>query len=46
MSDKMQAYSKDYDILRYPVLTEKSTKTLETSNAYVFVVDILWYGII
>ena len=40
MSDKMQAYSKDYDILRYPVLTEKSTKTLETSNAYVFVVDI------
>ncbi len=40
MSDKVQAYSRDYDILRYPILTEKSTKILERANAYVFVVDI------
>ena len=40
MTDKVQAFSKDYDILRYPVLTEKSTQNLEKANAYVFVVDI------
>ena len=40
MTDKVQAFSRDYDILRYPVLTEKSTQNLEKSNAYVFVVDI------
>jgi large subunit ribosomal protein L23 len=34
-----RAAPKDYDIIRYPLLTEKSTKILETSNAYVFVVD-------
>ena len=39
MTDKVKATFKDYDIIRYPVLTEKSTKILETSNAYVFVVD-------
>ncbi|MDR1234369.1 MAG: 50S ribosomal protein L23 [Holosporales bacterium] len=39
MSDKVRATSKDFDIVRYPVLTEKSTKILENSNAYVFVVD-------
>lgn len=35
-----KAIDRDYDILRYPVLTEKATKILEKSNAYVFVVDI------
>lgn len=40
MTDRVQAYSRDYDILRYPVLTEKSTMVLEKANAYVFVVDI------
>lgn len=39
MMDKMKATFRDYDIIRYPVLSEKSTKVLETSNAYVFVVD-------
>ena len=39
MTDKVQAYSRDYDILRYPILTEKSTMILEKSNSYVFVVD-------
>jgi large subunit ribosomal protein L23 len=29
----------DYDIIRYPLLTEKSTKILEEANAYVFVVE-------
>jgi len=40
MTDKVRATYRDYDIIRHPVLTEKSTKILETSNAYVFVVDI------
>ena len=40
MTDKVQAYSKDYDILRFPVMTEKSTMILEKSNSYVFIVDI------
>ena len=40
MTDKVQAYSKDYDILRYPYQTEKATMALEKSNSYVFVVDI------
>lgn len=40
MTDKVQAYSNDYDILRYPVMTEKSTMLLDKSNSYVFVVDI------
>ena len=39
MTDKVKATFRDYDIIRYPVMTEKSTKILETSNAYVFVVD-------
>jgi large subunit ribosomal protein L23 len=30
---------KDFDIIRYPVMTEKSTKVLENSNSYIFVVD-------
>ncbi len=30
---------REYDIIRYPVMTEKSTKLLELSNSYVFVVD-------
>ncbi|MDR0640694.1 MAG: 50S ribosomal protein L23 [Holosporales bacterium] len=38
MSSKVRATSKDFDIVRYPVLTEKSTKILEVANAYVFVV--------
>lgn len=29
-----------YDILRYPLLSEKSTKILEQSNAVVFIVDV------
>ena len=40
MTDKVKATFRDYDIIRHPVMTEKSTKILETSNAYVFVVDI------
>jgi large subunit ribosomal protein L23 len=36
---KKEATSKDFDVIRYPVMTEKSTKVLEESNAYVFVVD-------
>ena len=39
MSDKIIAQARDYDIIRYPHLTEKSTMILENSNAYVFVVD-------
>lgn len=33
-----KATFRDYDIIRHPVLTEKSTKLLEEANAYVFVV--------
>ena len=40
MTDKVQAYSKDYDVLRHPVMTEKSTMILEKAGSYVFVVDI------
>lgn len=29
----------DFDIIRYPVVTEKSTRILDVSGAYVFVVD-------
>lgn len=39
MSGKIAATSRDYDIIRRPVMTEKSTMVLEKSNAYVFVVD-------
>ncbi|MDR0695718.1 MAG: 50S ribosomal protein L23 [Holosporales bacterium] len=39
MTDRQKATATDYDIVRYPVLTEKSTRILEKSNAYVFVVD-------
>ncbi|MDR0744457.1 MAG: 50S ribosomal protein L23 [Holosporales bacterium] len=39
MTNKVQATFRDYDIIRYPVMTEKSTKLLEIANAYVFVVD-------
>jgi large subunit ribosomal protein L23 len=39
MIDKNQATLKDYDVVRYPVVTEKSTMLLEKANAYVFVVD-------
>jgi large subunit ribosomal protein L23 len=37
--EKDAARSVDFDIIRYPLMTEKSTKILELSNAYVFVVD-------
>lgn len=40
MTGKIQAYSRDYDILRYPVMTEKATMVLEKSNSYIFVVDL------
>lgn len=40
MTEKVKATFRDYDIIRHPVMTEKSTKILETSNAYVFVVDV------
>ncbi len=40
MIDKTKATFREYDIIRYPLMSEKSTKVLETSNAYVFVVDI------
>lgn len=39
MTGKIKATSRDYDIIRHPVMTEKSTMILEKSNAYVFVVD-------
>lgn len=39
MSDKIKATARDYDIIKYPLMTEKSTKILETSNGYVFIVD-------
>jgi large subunit ribosomal protein L23 len=39
MSSKVSATSVDYDLIRYPVMTEKSTKILNDSNAYVFVVE-------
>jgi large subunit ribosomal protein L23 len=39
MTDKVKATFRDYDIIRHPVMTEKSTMILEKSNAYVFVVD-------
>ena len=39
MTSKIKATSRDYDIIRHPVMTEKSTMILEKSNAYVFVVD-------
>ncbi|MDR3031097.1 MAG: 50S ribosomal protein L23 [Holosporales bacterium] len=39
MTDKVKASFKDYDTIRYPLMTEKSTKLLESSNSYVFVVD-------
>jgi large subunit ribosomal protein L23 len=35
-----KAKFRDYDIIRYPLMTEKSTKLLSDTNAYVFVVDI------
>jgi large subunit ribosomal protein L23 len=31
---------KDYDIIRYPLMTEKSTKLLSDANTYVFIVDV------
>lgn len=39
MSDKIKATAKDYDIVKYPLMTEKSTMILEKSNGYVFVVE-------
>jgi large subunit ribosomal protein L23 len=39
MSSKAGVTSVDYDLIRYPVMTEKSTKILNDSNAYVFVVE-------
>ncbi|MDR2667318.1 MAG: 50S ribosomal protein L23 [Holosporales bacterium] len=39
MKNKVKAMSKDYDVVRYPVMTEKSTMVLEKANAYVFAVD-------
>lgn len=39
MTDKVKATSRDYDIIRHPLMTEKSTMILEKANAYVFVVD-------
>jgi large subunit ribosomal protein L23 len=36
---KKEATPKDFDVIRYPLMTEKSTKVLELSNAYAFVVD-------
>jgi len=38
MSDKIKATAKDYDIIKYPLMTEKSTMVLEKANGYVFVV--------
>ncbi len=39
MTETIKAKFKDYDIIRYPLITEKSTKLLEISNSYVFIVD-------
>jgi large subunit ribosomal protein L23 len=35
-----KAKFKDYDIIRYPLMTEKATKLLSNTNTYVFIVDI------
>ncbi|MDO4974813.1 MAG: 50S ribosomal protein L23 [Alphaproteobacteria bacterium] len=35
----MKATAKDYDTIKYPLMTEKSTMILEKSNGYVFVVE-------
>ncbi|MDR0942130.1 MAG: 50S ribosomal protein L23 [Holosporales bacterium] len=39
MSETVKATFRDYDIIRHPLMTEKSTMILEKANAYVFVVD-------
>lgn len=39
MSKPIKAKFRDYDIIRHPLMTEKSTKLLGDSNSYVFVVD-------
>lgn len=39
MAEAIKATFRDYDIVRYPLMTEKSTKLLGDSNAYVFIVD-------
>lgn len=39
MSDKIKATERDYDVIRYPLMTEKSTMILEKANGYVFVVE-------
>lgn len=40
MTDKISATMKDYDIIKYPLMSEKATSILEKSNGYVFIVDI------
>ncbi|MDR1390821.1 MAG: 50S ribosomal protein L23 [Holosporales bacterium] len=39
MTNDIKPTFRDYDIIRYPLMTEKSTMILEKANAYVFVVD-------
>lgn len=39
MSDKIKTTGKDYDIIKYPLMTEKSTMILEKANGYVFIVE-------
>lgn len=39
MSDKIKITAKDFDIIKYPLMTEKSTMILEKSNGYVFIVE-------
>lgn len=39
MAEAIKATFRDYDIIRYPLMTEKSTKLLGDSNSYVFIVD-------
>ncbi|GHT88887.1 50S ribosomal protein L23 [Alphaproteobacteria bacterium] len=33
------AIEKEFDMIRYPVMSERATKILKMTNAYVFVVD-------
>ena len=39
MTEKVKPTPRDFDIIRYPLMTEASSKLTGAHNAYVFVVD-------
>lgn len=39
MTEKVKPSPRDFDIIRYPLMTEVSTALVNSHNAYVFVVD-------